>query len=84
MFGEGFPEVSRESDAVRELRQRSFDIMKLALEQRLPAAQVPIAALFLWALVHGLGLLLIDGQVDTSPAPKDLVHQVLKLAGNGS
>jgi len=83
MFGEGFPEVSRESGAVRELRQRSFDIMKLALEQRLPAAQVPIAALFLWALVHGLGLLLIDGQVDTSPAPKDLVHQVLKLAGTG-
>jgi hypothetical protein len=51
--------------------------------QRLPVAQLPIAALFLWALVHGLGLLLIDGQVETSPAPKDLVHQVLKLAGTG-
>jgi hypothetical protein len=83
MFGEGFPEVSRESGAVRELRQRSFEIMKLTLEKRLPEAQVPIAALFLWALVHGLGLLLIDGHVETGPVPKDLVHQVLKLAGTG-
>ena len=83
MFGEGFPEVSRESGAVRELRQRSFEIMKLSLQARLPEARIPIAALFLWALVHGLGLLLIDGQVETSPAPKDLVHQVLKLAGTG-
>ena len=83
MFGEGFPEVSHCSGAVRDLRQRSFEIMKLTLEKRLPEAQVPIAALFLWALVHGLGLLLIDGQVATSPVPKDLVHQVLKLAGTG-
>jgi AcrR family transcriptional regulator len=83
MFGEGFPEVSHYSGAVRDLRQRSFEIMKAALEKRLPEAQVPIAALFLWSLVHGLGLLLIDGQVTTSPVPKDLVHQVLKLAGTG-
>lgn len=83
MFGEGFPEVSQYSRAVRDLRQRSFEIMKLSLEKRLPEAQLPIAALFLWALVHGLGLLLIDGQIEASPAPKDLVHQVLKLAGTG-
>ena len=83
MFGEGFPEISHYSGAVRDLRQRSFEIMKATLEKRLPEAQVPIAALFLWALVHGLGLLLIDGQVATSPVPKDLVHQVLKLAGTG-
>jgi AcrR family transcriptional regulator len=83
MFGEGFPEVSQYSGAVRDLRQRSFEIMKLTLEKRLPEAQVPIAALFLWSLVHGLGLLLIDGQVATSPVPKNLVHQVLKLAATG-
>jgi AcrR family transcriptional regulator len=83
MFGEGFPEVSQYSRAVRDLRQRSFEIMKLNLEKRLPEAQLPIAALFLWALVHGLGLLLIDGQIETGPAPKNLVHQVLKLAGTG-
>ena len=83
MFGEGFPAVSQYSRAVRDLRQRSFDIMKSGLEQRLPEAQLPIAALFLWALVHGLGLLLIDGQVETSPIPGDLIRQVLKLAGTG-
>ena len=83
MFGEGFPEVSQYSGAIRDLRQRSFEIMKLSLQERLPEAQVPIAALFLWSLVHGLGLLLIDGKVMASPVPKDLVHQVLKLAGTG-
>ena len=83
MFGEGFPAVSQYSDAVRELRQRSYDIMKSSLEQQLPEAAVPIAGLFLWALVHGLGLLLIDGQLENNETPKDLVHQVLKLAGTG-
>jgi AcrR family transcriptional regulator len=83
MFGEGFPAVSRYSHAVRELRQRSYDVMKLNLEQRLPEAELPSAALFLWSLVHGLGLLLIDGQVGTHVSPKDLVRQVLKLAGTG-
>jgi AcrR family transcriptional regulator len=83
MFGEGFPAVSQYSQAVRGLRQRSYEIMKSSLEQRLPEAELPIAALFLWALVHGLGLLLIDGQVETNATQKDLVHQVLKLAGTG-
>jgi AcrR family transcriptional regulator len=83
MFGEGFPAVSQYSQAVRDLRQRSFEIMKSSLEKRLPETAVPIAGLFLWALVHGLGLLLIDGQLETNDTPKDLVHQVLKLAGTG-
>lgn len=83
MFGEGFPAVSQYSEAVRGLRQRSYDIMKSTLEKRLPEETVPIAGLFLWALVHGLGLLLIDGQLENNETPKDLVHQVLKLAGTG-
>lgn len=83
MFGEGFPAVSQFSQAVRDLRQRSYDIMKSSLEERLPHAELPAAALFLWALVHGLGLLLIDGQIEAGPTPGDLVHQVLKLAGTG-
>jgi AcrR family transcriptional regulator len=83
MFGEGFPAVSQYSEAVRELRQRSYDIMKSALENRLPAEVVPVAGLFLWAIVHGLGLLLIDGQLENNDTPKDLVRQVLRLAGTG-
>jgi AcrR family transcriptional regulator len=83
MFGEGFPEVSQYSQAMRDLRQRSYAIMKLSLEKRLTEAELPAAALFLWALVHGLGLLLIDGQVEANAAQKELVHQVLKLAGTG-
>ena len=83
MFGEGFPGVSQYSQAIRDLRLRSYEIMKASLEKRLPDARLPVAALFLWALVHGLGLLLIDGQVDTGATSTDLVHQILKLAGTG-
>ena len=57
--------------------------MKLSLEKRLPEAELPGAALFLWALVHGLGLLLIDGQIENNENSKDLLRQVLKLAGTG-
>ena len=83
MFGEGFPAVSQYSQAIRELRKRSYDIMKSNLEKRLPDTELPIAGLFLWALVHGLGLLLIDGQVEPDEDPKDIVRRVLQLAGTG-
>jgi len=42
MFGEGFPAISQYSQAVRDLRQRSYEIMKFGLEKRLPERQ------FLW------------------------------------
>ncbi|MBY6243528.1 TetR/AcrR family transcriptional regulator [Methylosinus sp. Sm6] len=83
MFGEGFPAVSQYSHAVRELRKRSYEIMKSNLENRLSDAELPIAGLFLWALVHGLGLLLIDGQITTGEDDRDIVHRVLQLAGTG-
>jgi AcrR family transcriptional regulator len=83
MFGEGFPAVSQYSQAMRDLRKRSYDIMKSNLEKRLSDAELPIAGLFLWALVHGLGLLLIDGQVVPGEDRKDIVHRVLRLAGTG-
>jgi hypothetical protein len=57
--------------------------MKSNLEKRLPDTELPIAALFLWALVHGLGLLLVDGQVEPDEDPKDIVRRVLQLAGTG-
>ena len=63
MFGEGFPAVSQYSQAMRELRKRSYEIMKSNLEKRLSEAELPVAGLFLWALVHGLGLPLVDGHV---------------------
>ncbi len=83
MFGEGFPAVSQFSQALRDLRVRSYDIMKSNLEKRMSEAELPIAGLFLWALVHGLGLLLIDGQIVPGKESDDIVHQVLQLAGTG-
>jgi AcrR family transcriptional regulator len=83
MFGEGFPAVSRYSKSVRELRKRSYELMKSNLEKQLPNTELPIAALFLWSLVHGLGLLLVDGQVAPDEDPKDIVRRVLQLAGTG-
>jgi hypothetical protein len=46
-------------------------------------AELPIAGLFIWALVHGLGLLLIDGQIVSGEDRQDLVRRVLQLAGTG-
>lgn len=83
MFGEGFPSISRNSPAIRQLRERSYNIMKSYLEKRLSDTELPIAGLFLWALVHGLGLLLIDRQVLPSEDSEDIVRRVLQLAGTG-
>ena len=41
-----FPAVSRYSPAMREVRKRSYDIMKFDLEKRLSDAEVPIAGYF--------------------------------------
>jgi hypothetical protein len=54
-----------------------------SLQKRLPANQVPIAALFLWSLVHGLALLLIDGQLDSGANPTVIIQNVLRMAGTG-
>ncbi|GLH77838.1 TetR family transcriptional regulator [Bradyrhizobium sp. SSBR45G] len=83
MFGEGFPAVSEHSAAIRALRTRSYEIMKASLESRLTAAELPIAGLFLWALVHGLGLLLIDRQIVRDDDLNDVIRRVLTLAGTG-
>jgi transposase len=48
-----------------------------------PEGHTRFVGLFLWALVHGLGLLLIDGQVEPDEDPKDIVRRVLQLAGTG-
>ena len=83
MFGEGFPAVSQHGQAMRDLRKRCYDIMKSNLEKRLSDAELPVAGLFLRALVHGLGLLLVDGHVEPDQAPGDMVRRVRQLAGTG-
>ncbi|PRD51075.1 TetR/AcrR family transcriptional regulator [Phyllobacterium myrsinacearum] len=83
MFGEGLRGASRESKAVRALRQRAYEKVKAGLRKRLPADEVPAAALFLWSLTHGLALLMIDGQVDAGADASALIRQVLKLSGTG-
>jgi hypothetical protein len=39
--------------------------------------------LFLWSLVHGLALLLIDGQLDSGANPTVIIQNVLRMAGTG-
>jgi AcrR family transcriptional regulator len=80
MFGEGFPTASRSGRAVRDLRQRAYDTIEAALAERFPGPELPVAALFLWSVVHGLALLMIDGQVEAKDA-EDVVARVLRLGG---
>jgi len=84
MFGEGLPAETQSSDAVRDLRQRSYDIMVATLAPRLPPSELHAAALFLWSVVHGLSLLLIDRQIHAAEDPDAIVRQVLRLAGTGA
>jgi AcrR family transcriptional regulator len=81
MFGEGFPRASRDGQAVRDLRQRAYAVITSALAERLPAADLPVAGLYLWSVVHGLALLMIDGQVEPGEDADETVVRVLRLGG---
>jgi AcrR family transcriptional regulator len=83
MFGDGFHSESEANAEVRAMRQRAYKVVAESLQKRLPATQVPIAALYLWSLVHGLALLLIDGQLDSGASLTVIVQSVLRMAGTG-
>jgi AcrR family transcriptional regulator len=83
MFGEGFRAASEASAAVRALRLRAYDTVKMGLRQRLKEEEVEAGALFLWSLAHGLALLMIDGQIDAGANPDALIDRVLHFAGTG-
>jgi AcrR family transcriptional regulator len=83
MFGDGFHSASDANGEVRAMRQRAYEVVAESLQKRLPATEVPIAALFLWSLVHGLALLLIDGQLDSGGNPTVIIQKVLRMAGTG-
>jgi AcrR family transcriptional regulator len=83
MFGDGFHSASDANGEVRAMRQRAYQVVAESLQKRLPATEVPIAALFLWSLVHGLALLLIDGQLDSGGNPTVIIQKVLRMAGSG-
>jgi len=83
MFGEGFQMISKKNLAVRSLRQRAYATLSEDLRKRLPEPDVSTAALFLWSLVHGLALLMIDGQLDAAADPNTMIDKVLRLAGTG-
>ncbi|MDO1585420.1 TetR/AcrR family transcriptional regulator [Rhizobium oryzicola] len=83
MFGDGLKTSSTEHHALRILRERTYERVKTGLRARLREEQVETAALFLWSLVHGLALLMIDGRIG-KPANHDaVIMSVLRLAGTG-
>jgi hypothetical protein len=51
------------------------------LSERLPETDLPIAGLYLWSVVHGLALLMIDGQVQPEEDPDEVVRRALQLGG---
>jgi AcrR family transcriptional regulator len=83
MFGDGFHSSSDANRELRAMRQRAYQVVADSLRKRLPTDQVQVAALYLWSLVHGLALLLIDDQVDSRASPTAIIRDVLRLAGTG-
>ena len=83
MFGEGLLSSSAASGEIHGMRQRAYDFVAGNLRKRLPQGKVPVASLFLWSLVHGLTLLLIDGQLGSASESESVIRGVLRLAGTG-
>jgi AcrR family transcriptional regulator len=83
MYGDGFRSTSAANAEVRAMRRRAYKVVAESLQKRIPADQVPIAALFLWSLAHGLALLLIDGQLDSGASPTVIIQKILRMAGTG-
>jgi AcrR family transcriptional regulator len=83
MFGEGLKTSSAESQTVQKLRERAYERVKTGLRARLPEEEVATGALYLWSLVHGLALLIIDDRLDTYADPEKVIRSVLSLAGQG-
>lgn len=83
MFGDGFKLASSESEEVRVLRRRSYEILKVELRKRRPEEEIAASALFLWSLVHGLALLMIDGQIENNVDVDKMIDSVLHMSGTG-
>jgi len=83
MFGEGFQMAAKKSRTIYFLRQRAYAAVTMRLSDRLPAKEVPTGALFLWSLTHGLALLMIDDQINSTPDLDEVIGKVLRLASTG-
>lgn len=83
MFGDGLKTSSAENQTVQKLRERAYERVKTGLRARVPEDEVATGALYLWSLVHGLALLIIDDRLDTYADPEQVVRSVLQLAGQG-
>ncbi len=83
MFGEGLGKSTGESATLQALRRRAYERVKEGLRKRLPEKEVATGALFLWSVVHGLALLVIDGQIEPGADPDAVVASVLRLTGTG-
>lgn len=83
MFGEGLLTSSNASGQINGMRRSVYEFVAENLKKRLPESQVAVATLFLWSLIHGLTLLLIDGQLSGAVDPGSVIRDVLRLAGTG-
>ena len=81
MFGEGFSIEVRNSRAMKALREDALEIIKSRLPSDLSPDRQSVAALYLWSLVHGLALLVIDGHLN-GRLPKNVVQEILRFGGS--
>jgi AcrR family transcriptional regulator len=82
MFGEGLSIDVRNSQAMKALRGDALQIIKSRLPEDFSPDRQTVVALYLWSLVHGLALLVIDGHFD-GPLPRNAIQQIIGLGGSG-
>lgn len=83
MFGEGFASTSQAGGDARNLRQTTYALIETRLQSRMSGSDLSHAASFLWALAHGLSLLLVDRQIETKEETQEFARAVLQLARHG-
>lgn len=83
IFGERFTGSSEQGAQLAALRAATHDFLIERLGRRLPPEQTAVAAVYLWSLIHGLTMLVLDSHLSADPDFDALVDKVLSLAGTG-
>ncbi len=81
MFGEKFRQAVEASNGVQDGRTRTHELLVGGLAKRHLDTDLATAALFAWALVHGLATLLIDDPSNATMAAR--IPDVFRLAARG-
>lgn len=81
MFGDSFGSAIGSNANIAKSRARTQELVVGGLRRQLNERDVPAAVLLAWSLVHGLALLLIDGQAGLET--EAMIPDIFRLVARG-